>query len=142
LDNKELLPEQFRQILRAGMNCKFTNDEFAAIFPLLENGGLVDGCEFILLFYRMRYEHRAKLLTRRVTIEKRHREQMKQMHEKHLEDLANKKVVDLVDDFTPEDEKAALEKIVEAAVKYDRMMPGAAPLDAFDADTINAGEFK
>lgn len=142
LDSRELLPEQFRQILKAGMNCRLTNEEFAAIFPIFNNNGFFDGCEFILLFYRLRYEHRGKLLTKRVQIDKRHRELLKLSHQKHLEDLLNKKHINLVDDFSSEDEQSAIAKVLNAAVKYDRLMPGAAPLDGFDIERLTAGEFR
>lgn len=142
LDNRELTPEQFRQILRAGMNCRLSHDEFASIAPLLDNKGLVDGCEFILLFYRLRYEHRSRLLTDRVQADRKHRLLLKSVQEKQREDLENKRHLELVSDFTEDDLQSVLTKIVEAAVKYDRMMPGAVPLDAFDADYMTGGEFR
>ncbi len=142
LDNRELHCEQFRQILRAGMNVKLSNEEFSAIFPLLENNGKVNGCEFILLFYRFRYEHRSKLLTERVEIEKKHRTLVKAMHRQQQESLEKKRHLELVTDYSEQDLQSALAKIVEAAVKYDKMMPGAVPLDAFVAEYMNPGEFR
>lgn len=142
LDNRELYPDQFRQILRSGLNVKLTNDEFAAIFPLLDNNGKVNGCEFILLFYRFRYEHRSKLLTERVEVEKKHRTMMKAMQRQQQESFEKKRHLELVSDYTEQDLQSALSKILEAAVKYDKMMPGAVPLDAFVAEYMNPGEFR
>jgi hypothetical protein len=124
------------------MNCKFTNEEFEAIFPVLNNNGYVDGTEFIMMFYRFRYEHRSKLLTARVDTDRRHREMLKVIQQKKQEEFDNRRMIELTNDFTAEDEKSALEKIVNAAVKYDRLMPGAVPLDAFDIEKLNPGEFK
>ncbi len=129
-------------MLKAGMNCKFTNEEFEAIFPIFDNHGYVDGTEFIMIFYRNRYEHRSRLLKARADINRRRHEFEKALKEKQEEALENKRVLTLVDDFTKEDEKSALEKLVNAAVKYDRLMPGAVPLDAFDIEKMNPGEFR
>jgi hypothetical protein len=142
LDNRELYPDQFRQILRSGMNVKLSNEEFASIFPLLENNGKVNGCEFILLFYRFRYEHRSKLLTDRVEIEKKHRNLMKTLQRQQQESLEKKRHLELVSDYSEQDFQSAMSKILEAAVKYDKMMPGAVPLDAFVAEFMNPGEFR
>jgi hypothetical protein len=129
-------------MLKSGMHCKFTNDEFDAVFPILDNNGYVDGPEFIMLFYRFRYDHRNQLLTSRAETTRRTRELEKAIKIKQAEDLENKRVLDLVYDYTVADEKSAIEKLVNAAVKYDRLMPGAVPLDAFDIDKMNPGEFR
>lgn len=124
------------------MNCRFTNEEFEAVFPIFDNRGFVDGTEFIMLMYRNRYEHRSRLLTARAETNRRRHEYEKALKEKKAEDLENKRILELVDDYTAADEKSALEKLVNAAVKYDRLMPGAVPLDAFDIEKMNPGEFR
>jgi hypothetical protein len=39
--------------------------------PLYDNNGKVDGFEFILTFYHLRFEYRSEQLTRRVSAKKR-----------------------------------------------------------------------
>jgi hypothetical protein len=112
------------------------------VFPIFNNNGNVDGTEFIMLFYKFRYDHRNKLLSARVDVARRTREMEKAIKIKQAEDFENKRILELVTDFTPEDEKTALEKMVNAAVKYDRLMPGAIPLDAFDIERMTPGEFR
>jgi hypothetical protein len=142
LDNRELSTEQFKQILRSGFNCKLTTEEFAAIYPLIEYNGLVNGCEFIMIFYRCRYEHRNKLLTERVSIEKKNRELRRAVMQQKQESMEKKRFLELIPDTTEEDLQSVMKKIIDAAVKYDRMMPGAVPLDGFDADTLSPSEFR
>ena len=64
LENRELDPELFRQTLRSGMNCRLTQAEFETLLPHFRNDKkpeFVNGCDFILLFYRIRFEHRSVL---------------------------------------------------------------------------------
>lgn len=124
------------------MNCKLTNEEFESVFPIFDNNGFVDGTEFILLFYRNRYDYRDRLLKARAETNRRRQQFEKAWKEKKQEDLENKRVLEPVDDYTPADEQSALQKLVDAAVKYDRLMPGAVPLDAFDIEKMNPGEFR
>ena len=124
------------------MDCKLTTEEFQAVLPLFDNKGLIDGSEFILLFYRYRYEHRAKQLTERVNYEKKNRDLLKAYEEKRREELNNRKIIELVTDYTEDDLKSAIQKLPEGAVKYDKQMPGSVPLDAFSVYSMNAGEFR
>lgn len=142
LDNRELFPAEFRKILRAGLDCKLTNDELETVMPLFNNNGLVDGSEFLLLFYRLRYEHRATSLTERVTKDKKFYEELKAEQQKKKTDLTMKKNVALPSSFTVEDLKSAKDKMIMAAMSYDKTMPGAIPLDAFNVERLNAGEFR
>eukprot|EP01039_Chlorochromonas_danica_P002407 gene2407-2639_t len=45
-------------------------------------------------------------------------------------------------DYTPEDLHNAEEKMKEAAVRYDRLMPGASPLDGFNVESLDSMEFR
>lgn len=136
LENKRLDKELFRQSLRMSMNCRLSPEEFDSLLPHFESegGGFVDGCEFLLLFYRVRYEFRSKLLTERIAIEKRFREANKEFEEKRRAELAKKIPVKVSYEFTEEDQERAIEKMTESAVLYDRSMPGAVQLDAFDCE--------
>jgi hypothetical protein len=119
------------------MNCKLTPAEFDSMYPLFKNKDsdvYVDGCEFILLFYRVRYEYRSKLLTERIAIEKRYREQNMELELKRRTELEKKTPIRVSFDFNEQDTVNAISKMTEAAVLYDRNMPGAVQLDAFDCE--------
>eukprot|EP00981_Chlorochromonas_danica_P008347 scaffold2136_cov170-Ochromonas_danica.AAC.1 len=164
LDNRDLSIDQFKQILYVGMNCKLSHDEFQAILPLIQNdvagggggGGGVDGSEFLLWFFRMRFDHRARYLTERIVYDKkRYESYLKEEKDSLFKSpsstatttttttaTAAKPSVTLVMDYTPEDLHNAEEKMKEAAVRYDRLMPGASPLDGFNVESLDSMEFR
>lgn len=120
---------------------KLSTKELEALLPLFDNSGDVNGCDFILLFYRLRYEHRSKQFSERneqrkkVTLLLQHKEERKQAQ------LDQKQEIALVES-TEADLKSVLKKIVDGAVKYDRLMPGAVQLDAFDCELLKPHELK
>lgn len=132
----------FRTILRSGMNCKLAPNELDALLPLFENDGEVDGCEFILLFYRLRYDHRSKLLSERVRRQRHAEKRMVEVQQKKNEKQETQIAIDLTDNFTEEDLQSAVKKIIDAAVKYDRLMPGAVQLDAFESEYMPPHVFR
>lgn len=124
------------------MNCKVNAREFEALMPLFDNGGFVDGCEFILLFYRLRYEHRNQVLRERVAKEKQAQEASARQKMKIIEERESKVLLAINDSYTQEDLAAVMSKLTEASVKYDRLMPGAVQLDAFDCEYMRPHEFR
>lgn len=142
LDNRKLPKEMFRTILRSGMNCKLAPNELDALLPLFENDGEVDGCEFILLFYRLRYDHRSKLLSERVRRQRHAEKRMVEVQQQKNEKQETQIAIHLTDNFTEEDLQSAVKKIIDAAVKYDRLMPGAVQLDAFESEYMPPHVFR
>ena len=124
------------------MELKLTPQELDALMPLFNNDGDVDGCEFILVFYRLRYEHRSKIFSERIVQQKRAKDTIKFEQKKQLEELEGKTHIHLTDSFTTEDLDSVMQKIINAAVKYDRLMPGAVQLDAFDCDFMSPNVFR
>jgi len=124
------------------MELKLTPQELDALMPLFNNDGDVDGCEFILVFYRLRYEHRSKIFSERIVQQKRAKDTIKFEQKKQLEELEGKTHIHLIDSFTTEDLDSVMQKIINAAVKYDRLMPGAVQLDAFDCDFMSPNVFR
>jgi hypothetical protein len=124
------------------MDLKLTPQELDVLLPLFNNDGDVDGCEFILIFYRLRYEYRSKIFTDRIVRQRRARDMQKLKQEKFQEELEVKTHVSLVDDYTTDDFDSAMKKVIEAAVKYDRLMPGAVQLDAFDCEFMPPNVFR
>jgi hypothetical protein len=67
----------------AGLDCRLTREELQSLMPLYDNNGKVDGFEFILTFYHLRFEYRSEQLTRRVSAKKR-------LYSKEQDDNENK----------------------------------------------------
>lgn len=134
--------ELFRKIMHSGMNCKLTAPELDAILPLFNNEGTIDGCEFMVVFYRLRYEHRSNLLTERIATKKRMSESQKYQKLKQEEDLEQKVQITLTDNYTNEDLDSAMKKMVNASVNYDRLNVGAVQLDAFDCEYMQPNVFR
>ena len=124
------------------MNCKLSVEELDSLLPLFNNNGFVDGPEFILIFYRLRDDYRSKLLSDRVSRERNNRLAKKMHHVKIMEDLEQKVVINLPNEFTKDDLVSSKNKIMEAAVKYDRFMPGAVQLDAFECEFMKPHVFR
>ena len=141
-ESRELDKEMFRNSLRLGMNCKLTPDEMDSLMPHFDNEGLVDGTLFLLLFYRARYDYRSKMLTDRINKERKLRTLAKESEYKRLAEWEKKNLIKVKDTFTQEEMNSALTKLTEAAVKYDRLMPGAVQLDAFECEFMRPDEFK
>ena len=98
--------------------------------------------QFLLLFYKLRFQYRQKLLQ-----EKQERDKAAQLakaaEEKVKKDIeASKNSKKVTYEFTAEEEKSAIKKITEAAIKYDKNMPGTVQLSAFEAAGMEPVEFK
>jgi hypothetical protein len=82
------------------------------------------------------------VFTDRIVQQRRAKETMKFEQKKQLEEQEVKTHVHLTDSFTTKDLDSAMQKIINAAVKYDRLMPGAVQLDAFDCDFMPPNVFR
>ena len=142
IENRELDKELFRTSLRSAMNCKLTPSEMDALMPYFDNDGFVNGCEFILLFYQIRFQYRSKLLTDRIQIEKAHRLKDKEYIEKRRAEIEGRNVIKISFDYSEKDKESAMEKAVDAAKKFDKNGPGAPNLDGFDCEYLTPELFK
>jgi hypothetical protein len=137
IENKRIDKEIFRQRIRVGLNCRLNIYEMDALFPCFNNEDMVDGCEFTLLLYKLRFEHRAKLLTDRIEAEKLYSHKEKNREQRRLEEIESKNQLKISDNWKKSDEKSILSKITEAAVIYDRTLPGTVQLDAFECQFMS-----
>ena len=145
LENRELDKELFRQSLRSGMNCRLTEKEFDSLMPHFENKqkpNCVNGCDFILLFYQIRFEHRAKLLTDRIDKEKKYMMKDKLFLEKRRAGIESKNKIEVDVEFSEVDKKNAKEKVRLAAWKFEKGGPGAPDLSGFDCLSLDPAAFK
>ena len=98
LENRELDKEDFRRILKIGLDCRLTREELEALIPLYDNNGKVDGFEFILTFYHLRFEHRGLQLTSRVGAERRLKDLAKESVEQRNAYHDQKNLLHLIDE--------------------------------------------
>lgn len=143
IDNREIDKELFRIALRGGMNARLSVEELDSLMPHFDNAGFVNGCEFLLLMTRLRFEFRSKLQTQKLAKEKAQREKDKEWQAKRQADLesgGNRSKISF--DYTPADVKQALEVVTEAAFRYDRAMPGTMQLEAFECEYLPPAVFK
>ena len=111
IENRELDPELFRTGLRGGMNLNLSKEEFDSVRAHWDNQGYVNGCDFILFFYRLRFDYRSRLLTERIAKEKAFRQKDANFTAARLKDIESKSVVRINFEFKPEDMQSALEKV-------------------------------
>lgn len=134
IENKRIDKEIFRQRIRVGLNCKLNIYEMDALFPCFNNEDMVDGCEFTLLLYKLRFDHRAKILSDRIEAEKIYSSKEQNRELRRLEEIEAKNQLKVSSDWNETHKKSILSKITEAAVIYDRTQPGTVQLDAFECE--------
>jgi hypothetical protein len=142
LENRELEKHYFRHTLKTKMDCRLTEEELDALLPYFDNKGLVNGCEFILLFYKIRFECRAKALTERIEREKKLNSEAQTRADRRKTELFKKCSVAIDYGFSPQDQENAIKKLQEAAFLYDRLMPGSVQLDGFECESMPLDVFK
>jgi len=142
LELRQIDPEVFRKRIRTGLNCFLTKAELAALLPLFENDGCVDGFEFVITFFHLRFEYKGMVDRKLVEHNRRYAQAAADEVAKHQEKFTEKYAVKLRKSTTEEDLQTAIEKLADAAYKYDRMAPGAIPLDAFNCESMRPEEFR
>ena len=142
LENPQLEKEFFRTTLIKGLNCKVTRAEFDSLLPLFRNGDFVDGCEFVCLFYRLQFEFRSKLLSSRIALEQRKKKIAEDEAKQKIAKIEEKMMIKLTRSYTEKDFESAMDKLTEAAYKYDRLMPGSVQLDAFECEKMRPEIFR
>jgi len=112
--------------------------------PILDKqkNGTIDGTEFILLFYKIRFEVRNKALSEHLIANRKpHILVAEKDRGKNEEaDSASKAIMSF--DFTADDQVTALQKLAGAAATHDRLMPGSSQLSAFDSEYLTPVQFK
>lgn len=142
LECRELDKELFRNALRTAMNVRYTRPEMDMLMTVIGKNGYVNGPEFLQLFFRMRFDKREEILKARIKSERAARKTMKERKERKELLLERGAEIKLVTDFTEEDTNSVLDKVTEASVKYDRMMPGTVGTDAFEVEYMSPSVFK
>ena len=132
----------FRDQLKLNLSCKISDEELSALMVNFDKDGLVDGSKFSLFFRRIRFEYKSKLKSD-LLAHNRRAEETRKADELALKVEAEKKMTKIFpSEFTEIDKRNVLNKIKEAAYRYDRLMPGAVQLDAFEEKCMTPYVFR
>jgi Ca2+-binding EF-hand superfamily protein len=142
LENREIDKEYFFYILRMRFDCRLSIEEQRALIPLLDNKGFIDGTEFIMLFYRFRYDHRNAFLRSRVDKEKKFKEDEKKRHHEREKEFERKLETKLNANFSEEDLESAMEKLIDASIRFERLFLGTPQLLAFECEAMRPAMFR
>lgn len=103
------------------------------------NGDGVITCEeFTKVFINMGFEEREKELKEAREKQKQYEEYKKLQEMKKKQEMESKNALKVSYQFTSEEFNTAMQKLIEAAWRYDKTMPGAASLEAFEAQYMEA----
>ena len=135
---------EFREMLKRQTKILLTYQEIAALLPEIgskTSPNKVNTSEFIIMFKKMGWSERQKMRTKQLEkIEKRNKEQ-KKVIEARREKMTTK-LNEIVDyNFSQNDMDSAVEKMTEAAFKYDKNHPSSMSLDAFMGLNMPPGLF-
>jgi len=144
-ETSTLSPIDFRDSIKGAFDVSVTPQELGALVMHYNNGepGSVPCNDFLVSFLRYGYEYRmqhrsAQIVETRTAEEKLQREHQKKV----LYQLESLEEVGVNFDFSPEERASMLEKIKEAAGKYDKNHPAAVSLSGFDAKYLSPGAFR
>jgi Ca2+-binding EF-hand superfamily protein len=135
---------EFREMLKRQINLVFTYPELASLLPLI--GSKTDRCrvstsEFLNKFKSMGWKERQK---RRAVQLKLLAEQNRKLEEdkKLRREKMSRQMNDIVDyDFTQAEMDSAVEKMTQAAYKYDKNHAGSGSLEGFMGRSMEPGVF-
>lgn len=139
---QELDKEVFRNALRTSMNVRYSKSEMDQLMTIIGLNGYVNGPKFLQIFYRLRFDKKDEILKARIKAEQAARKEQKMQHEIKELRLERGTEITLVTDYTEADTASVLDKVTEASVKYDRMMPGTVGTDAFEVEYMSPSVFK
>jgi len=136
--------QEFRDHLNRSFRLKFTDDEFKEVIKLFDNDsdGGIDGSEFLVCFTKLASIRKAKDAAD--LREKQYQYELTQKKKEEEKKYNLEKKMELLVDynFTEEIRERALEKMTEAAKKYDKNHPAAVGLDGFNGEFLLPAQFK
>ncbi|CAM9433698.1 unnamed protein product [Scytosiphon promiscuus] len=143
-DGAQMEPHVFREQLKRAFAIKLTPPELGAAICAFDKDG--DGCiscpEFLRTFFRLGFEAKAEKETKR-------RRRDRKMAGKAAEEAAEKEreiawraALKVSDSFDENDRESAMEKISDAASRYDKNHPSCLGLDAFEGALMPPHIFK
>jgi hypothetical protein len=140
-----LKPLEFREMMKLIFNLKLDPQEAGAVLrtfkPDIENE--IPASDFLKFFLRFGFESREKEKSDQRKLQETLDKKAEEERIKKQEDLKNKKLSYQIDyNFDENDENNALRKMLIAAEKYDKSLPGSVALDGFECEELNPIDFK
>jgi hypothetical protein len=142
LESRCIEKSYFLQALRTFMDCKLTPEELELLMHHFNNEGMVNGCDFIILFFRLRYEYRNLELKRRIEYERKVEQEDKERMKKRDEDYEKKLRITIKKNYNEDHLNSAMKKLSEAAIRFERLYMGNPQLRAFDSEYLQPEMFK
>lgn len=146
-ESHSMEPHVFKEQLRRAFMMKITPPELGAIMHYFdpERTGYIVCSDFLKKFFKMGFDERQRRKAQWRELQKHLIAQRLEEEKRKLETLEKK--TSLVSasanhDFTEADFHSAMAKLTHAAFKYDRALPGAASLNAFEAISMPPHIFK
>jgi hypothetical protein len=137
-------PASFRDVVFKTFNVKLTPGEVGAIAKDYPSGseGNIDTHKFLKFFLKLGQnlrmaDHSHQLQENRQGIAALEQEQVRRLQEQE-----RRLALGIDADFTPEDEASGLQKISQAAIKFDKLHPSSLSLDGFNAIKTPPGLFR
>lgn len=137
--------KKFREFCKDILKVEFTDEEFALVckfYDIAHTGTVIDGMEFLKCFTILKTLYSGAENARIRQKEAEFQERVKQKEIKKKEELERKFFITPNYDVSPAEEKAAIDKLVVAATRYDKNHPSSMGLDGFQVKRLRAGEFR
>ncbi len=112
------------------------------MFVTENNTGNITCSEFTKSFLALGFSERDKEMRSQLEKQRKLEEQRKQDHERKTNEMATKNLLKVSYEFSEEDMESALEKLRDAAWRFDKNMAGAPNLDAFESQEMEPHIFK
>lgn len=143
-DMSEMAPHTFKDQLKSTFKLKLTPHELGAVMAVfdVDGNGKVSCQEFTKIFLAMGFAEREKDARAQRAKQKKLIEDRNAALKKAEEEKANKNQLEVAEGFSDDEFATALGKLTEAAFKYDRNMPGAPNLSAFQMKSMAPHIFK
>lgn len=138
-------PASFRDVVARTFNIKLTPGEVGVIakdYPSESGEGNIDSHKFLKFFLKLGQDlrmadHSHQIHENRAGIAAIEQEQVRKLQEQE-----RRMAMGIDTDFSPEDEASGLQKISEAAIKFDKNHPSSLSLDGFNGIKISPGLFR
>ncbi|KAJ1442366.1 hypothetical protein B484DRAFT_66814 [Ochromonadaceae sp. CCMP2298] len=142
-DASFLTPGMFREVAKKTFNIVFEPKELSAMLYAYDDGhGNLSCAKFLVAFVRMGSEEREQ--QKGVQLEKQRQENYmrRSEHDRKIQELESKLVIDLKYDYTPAQMDSAFQKMAHAAKRFDKNHPGAMSLEGFEEKTLKPHVFR
>eukprot|EP01038_Epipyxis_sp_PR26KG_P006779 gene6779-9286_t len=140
----DLSPREFKKAIKKTFNLKLQPKELGAIVNYFDHGKVnrVHCQTFLNTFTVLGASERGKIRSEQLKAQREAELARKEEHAKKILDLSSSVSIETDFSFTEEEEISAMNKLREAATKYDASHPASLGLDGFNRRSMAIGEFK